>query len=105
MRTHIASTSVAIAFLTAVAGLHAGPAATAAAAEVQVSLATSTATFYPPVDGYRDVARFTVRTDRSATLSLQVRADPTSPVLRTVAIGARPAGRHAAAWDAARRPR
>ncbi|QIK65647.1 hypothetical protein G7072_04220 [Nocardioides sp. HDW12B] len=106
MRNHVATasrvtavTALLTALVTAVAGLHAGL-ATAAAAEVRVSLTTSTATFYPPVDGYRDLARFTVRTDRASTLSLQVREDPTSPVVRTVAIGARPAGFHAASWDA-----
>ena len=83
-----------------VATLQAGLASSATAAEVQVSLTTSTATFYPPVDGYLDLARFTVRTDRSATLSLQVREDPTSPVVRTVALGSRPAGTHQATWNA-----
>ena len=102
MRTYAATaaTVMAVTAVTALAAVVAGPAPAASAAEVQVSLTTSTTTFYPPVDGYRDLARFTVRTDRASTLSLQVRAEPASPVLRTVAIGARPAGRHAATWDA-----
>ena len=97
MRTSIACTA---ALVSAVAGLHTALAPAATAAEMQVSLTTSTARFFPPVDGYRDLARFQVRTDRSATLFLQVRTDRDSPVIRTVTVGARPAGTHQAAWDA-----
>jgi hypothetical protein len=83
-----------------VAALQATLAPPASAAEIRVSLTTSTATFHPPVDGYRDLARFTIRTDRTATLSLQVREDRESPVIRTVSLGSRPAGNHQATWDA-----
>ena len=72
----------------------------ASAAPLAASVQTRTATFYPPVDGYRDVGRFLVHTTRQADLTLQVRRTPSDPVLRSVALGPQPAGNHVATWDA-----
>ena len=71
----------------------------ARAAEVDVRLTTSTARFYPPVDGYRDVARFRVTIDRTADVTLQVRPSKGAPTVRSVELGSLPSGRHAGSWD------
>ena len=88
----------ALALVTAavVAPLSAAP---ATAAPVEVRLTTSTPRFYPPDDDYRDVARFAVRIDRSADVTLQVRPAKGSPPVRLVDLGDLAKGRHTATWD------
>lgn len=72
----------------------------ASAAPLQASLETKTETFYPPVDGYRDVARFEVRANNPSHMTLQVRRVASGPLIRSVDLGLQPAGPHIVTWDA-----
>lgn len=69
-------------------------------APLRASLSVRTTTFYPPVDGYRDVARFRARVNRPADLALQLRRTATGPLVRSIDLGRVPAGQHDATWDA-----
>jgi hypothetical protein len=71
----------------------------ATAAPVEVRLTTSTATFYPPDDDYRDVARFNLRINRSADVTLQVRRSKGTPVVRLIDLGDLGKGKHPGTWD------
>jgi hypothetical protein len=71
----------------------------ATAAPVEVRLTSSTPTFYPPDDDYRDVARFSIRINRSADVTLQVRRSKGTPAVRLIDLGDLGKGKHTGTWD------
>ena len=92
--------AAALALVLAVLSLQLLTAPGATAAPLTAGIVSKQGTFYPPVDGYRDVARFVVRANKQADLTLQVRQAAGGPLVRSVALGIQPAGPHAATWDA-----